>query len=121
MAAVQGKRYDGSNEGGLTRLEDAMTIAVLATMVLGSGVVNFLHWRLRRDERLFYYPSRGWLRVLFLGCGLATLALAILFWVGTASMVAFLSVLFGVNVAVEFYSLGYRQSRREHQLESNVA
>ena len=91
----------------------AMNLTIfLAIAVLGSTVVNLLHWRGRSDERFFYHPQSGWLRFAFNVWAVATIVSAVLFLLGLIPALAFVGVGMGLAIAQELYSIGRRHSQR---------
>lgn len=85
---------------------------ILAIAVFVSVAANALHWSGRRNERLFYFPQSGRLRLVFAAWAVAAGVTALLFSTGVIPASAFLGVLVGLTVAYQLYSVGRRQHRR---------
>lgn len=91
---------------------------VLAILVLCSGAANLLHWLGRASEKIFYYPTSGWLRAVFNIWMLATYALSFLFLAGFVQDNAFLYVLIGMPIATAIYSIWIRQAQQRQAASS---
>jgi hypothetical protein len=104
---------EGSKSGGIAHMDDCKEIFALGALFLVSSAVNLWHWRGRKDEHFFYYPGRGGLPSLSIVSALVLCALSLLALFGVVSANIFLVVTFGFGVVQEFYSIGYRQSRRD--------